>query len=197
MAETLESIIKQLTDIGIIAPGDLEDFIPPKTNPKTGDVLIAELVENRRLTQFQAAQIKAGKTKTLVLGEYVLLDKLGAGGMGQVFKAQHRRMKRLVALKVISPAAMKETSIVRRFQREVEAAARLVHPNIVTAHDASEHHGVHFLVMEFVDGTDLAALVKKRGPLSVDQAINCVCQAARGLAYAHSEGVIHRDIKPA
>jgi tRNA A-37 threonylcarbamoyl transferase component Bud32 len=117
--------------------------------------------------------------------------------MGLVLKAEHRRMERLVALKVLSPKVTKSPEALRRFQREVKAAARLEHPNIVTAHDADEANGTHFLVMQYIDGTDLSSLVKKSGPLPVDQALDCILQAARGLQYAHEHGVIHRDIKPA
>ena len=102
----------------------------------------------------------------------------------------------MVAIKVMSPAAVKSPEAVKRFHREVQAAARLTHPNIVIAFDADESNGTHFLVMEYVDGIDLSALVKKRGPLPVELASNCVLQAARGLQFAHEQGVIHRDIKP-
>jgi formylglycine-generating enzyme required for sulfatase activity len=105
-------------------------------------------------------------------------------------------MDRLVAVKVLPAASMKSPDAVQRFYREVKAAARLNHPNIVQAHDASEHEGIHYLVMEYVDGDTLSAVVKQRGPLEVRQALDCILQAAKGLAYAHSEGVIHRDIKP-
>ncbi len=127
----------------------------------------------------------------------MILDKLGQGGMGMVLKARHRRMGRVVALKVMSPAAVKSKDAVKRFHREVQTAAKLTHPNIVTAFDADEAKGTHFLVMEYVEGDDLSQLVKKHGPMSVEQAIECIIQAARGLAHAHKEGVIHRDIKPA
>ncbi|HWB00315.1 MAG TPA: bifunctional serine/threonine-protein kinase/formylglycine-generating enzyme family protein [Pirellulales bacterium] len=154
------------------------------------------LVQRELLTRFQANAIYSGGHKNLVLGEYLILEKIGAGGMGQVFKARHRRMKRVVALKVLSAAAMKAGDGAARFQREVEAAARLSHVNIVTAFDAGEANQVQYLVMEFVDGRDLASVSKKRGPLPIEQAVDFVLQAARGLAYAHSKGVVHRDIKP-
>lgn len=130
------------------------------------------------------------------LGEYTLLEHIGAGGMGQVFKARHRRMDRIVALKILPPQAVSSVESVRRFQREVKAAAKVVHPNIVTAYDAGESGGVHFLVMEFVEGVDLHRYVNERGPMPVDQAANCILQAARGLGYAHRQGIIHRDVKP-
>src|SRR5205814_1268911 len=123
--------------------------------------------------------------------------KIGQGGMGAVFKAEHRRMKRVVAIKMLPPALMKDAAAAARFQREVEAAAKLRHTNIVAADDADESNGVHVLVMEFVDGADLAESVKKSGPYPVAQAVNFILQAARGLEFAHGKGVVHRDIKPA
>ena len=117
--------------------------------------------------------------------------------MGVVFKAQHRRMKRLVAVKMIATRAIGSPDAVKRFYREVEAAAKLKHPNIVAAHDAGEHDGIHYLVMEYVEGKDLAAIVKERGPCRLPQAVDYILQAARGLQYAHEQGIVHRDIKPA
>jgi WD40 repeat protein/tRNA A-37 threonylcarbamoyl transferase component Bud32 len=131
------------------------------------------------------------------IGRYRIDGLLGQGGMGRVLKAEHPRMKRAVALKVLSPKVVRTPEALQRFQREVEAAARLTHPNIVIAYDADEADGTHFLVMEYVEGSDLSALVKQQGPLPVDQALDCVLQAARGLQYAHERGVVHRDIKPA
>jgi serine/threonine protein kinase len=116
--------------------------------------------------------------------------------MGLVLKAQHRRMKRIVALKVLSPSVTKSAHTLRRFQREVEAAARLCHANIVTAFDAGVHEGMHYLVMEYVCGKDLAAIVKAEGLLSPEQAIDYLLQTARGLEHAHKLGIVHRDIKP-
>src|SRR5208283_4330318 len=105
-------------------------------------------------------------------------DRIGAGGMGQVFKAQHRRMDRTVAIKMLPTAMTKDAVAAARFEREVRAAAKLRHPNIVAADDADEANGVHFLVMEYVEGSDLSALVKKSGPLPVARALNYVLQAA-------------------
>ena len=130
------------------------------------------------------------------LGEYEILEKLGEGGMGAVYKARHRFMKRLVAVKIIGGTALKSPQAAERFRREVEATAKVEHPNIVAAYDAGEHQGVHYLVMQFVDGKDLNTIVKERGPLPVDQAVDYILQAAHGLQYAHEQGVIHRDIKP-
>jgi serine/threonine protein kinase len=197
MAVALEQFVKQLADSGVIAPGKLENFVPPKALPKDAQELARQLVQSKCLTKFQAREIYENRAKSLILGNYTLVDKIGAGGMGQVFKAEHRRMRRTVAIKVLPPARMKDPATAARFQREVEAAAKLSHPNVVTAFDADEARGVHFLVMEYVDGTDLSALVKQNGPLPAPKAVNYILQAARGLEYAHGEGVVHRDIKPA
>lgn len=105
-------------------------------------------------------------------------------------------MKRMVAIKMLPAKTLTDAAAVARFQREVEAAAKLEHANIVAAHDADEANGVHFLVMQYVAGSDLSALVKKNGPLAITRAVDYILQAARGLDYAHKHGVIHRDIKP-
>lgn len=150
-----------------------------------------------RLTPFQTRMICDGRLSDLQIGNYDVLDRLGSGGMGTVFKARHRRMKRIVAIKVLASSFTDNKPFVQRFQREVETVARLTHPNIVTAHDADVCEAGHYLVMEFIDGTDLDRLVRLRGSLSPRLVATLVLQAARGLEYAHSKGVIHRDIKPA
>jgi serine/threonine protein kinase/Leucine-rich repeat (LRR) protein len=197
MAATLEQVVKQLEDSGIVAAGKLKECLPPKANPASSEELVKELVKQKHLTPFQAQHINAGKTKSLLLGSYTIIDKIGAGGMGQVFKALHRRMDRTVAIKMLPPAMTKDAAAAARFEREVRAAAKLSHPNIVAAHDADQANGVYFLVMEYVEGKDLSASVKKDGPFPVAKAVNYILQAARGLEFAHSKGVIHRDIKPA
>ncbi|HVX12409.1 MAG TPA: serine/threonine-protein kinase [Pirellulales bacterium] len=160
------------------------------------DSVARELIRRGRLTRYQAVQIFQGVGDSLIFGEYLVLDKIGEGGMGRVYKASHRRMKRIVALKVLPANATNSPLLVDRFYKEVELAARLSHPNIVTAYDAGEARGLHYLVMEYIDGCTLSEHIKAHGPLPVDQAMNCILQAARGLDYAHSEGIIHRDVKP-
>ncbi len=127
---------------------------------------------------------------------YEILERLGAGGMGTVFKARHRLMDRIVALKVMNPQLLADPVAVGRFQREVKAAAQLAHPHIVTAYDAEQVGGLHFLAMEFVEGQTLAEVVDQRGPLPVHRACEYIRQAALGLQYAHQRGMVHRDIKP-
>lgn len=127
---------------------------------------------------------------------YEVLRELGRGGMGVVYLAKHRLMGRMVALKVISPRLLQNQMAVERFRHEVQAAARLNHRNIVTAFDAEQAGESHFLVMEYVDGTDLATIVARLGRLPVMYACNYVMQAALGLQHAHEQGMVHRDIKP-
>ncbi len=119
------------------------------------------------------------------------------GGMGAVYKAEHRMMERLVALKVISRSFTANPQAVERFRREVKAAAKLSHANIVTAHDAEQAGDLHFLVMEFVDGVGLDRLIARQGKPTISQACGLIRQAALGLQHAHEKGMVHRDIKPA
>jgi formylglycine-generating enzyme required for sulfatase activity/serine/threonine protein kinase len=196
MPASVADFVKAAEESGILTADSLDEFLRGVAPDTDATALANRLVKDGRLTGFQAKYIYGGKAKSLVLGPYVVLDMLGKGGMGYVYKAEHRRMRRVVALKVISKAALKSPAAVQRFEREVQAAARLEHPNIVTAHDAGEAAGTHYLVMQFVDGRNLSEVVKELGPQPVGRVVDWILQAARGLAFAHEQGVIHRDIKP-
>lgn len=199
-AKSVEAFASLLSHSGLMSQDDINSFlqksVPPDVTISSAEDLSEYLVRKQKLTEFQAEWLQQGKTEGLVLGNYVVLDKLGAGGMGVVFKAQHRRMKRTVALKVLPEAIAKSPDAINRFHREVEAAAKLQHPNIAAAYDADDDKGVHFLVMEFVDGPNLSAYLKQEGPLPLPYALALTLQTAYGLAHAHSQGVVHRDIKP-
>lgn len=158
--------------------------------------LAKELLQRGWLTAYQINQLFQGKGDELVLGQYLILERIGEGGMGQVFKARQQRMNRLVALKVIRKDRLGSSETVRRFQREVLAAAQLSHPNVVTAYDADQVGNVHFFAMEFVEGTDLSKLIREYGPLPIPLASNYILQAAQGLQHAFEKGMVHRDIKP-
>jgi len=199
MAVSLDEFIRSLSECGLMTAEEVHSFLsglPPDKRPTTAEHLAREMVTLGKLTKYQAQAIYQRKTAYLVLGNYVLLERIGRGGMGQVFKAKHKKMDRIVALKVLSPTAMKSPGAVKRFLREAKAAAKLAHANIVTAHDADEDKGMHYLVTEYVDGENLSAIVRQHGALSLGRAVDYIVQAARGLEYAHSNGVIHRDIKP-
>jgi serine/threonine protein kinase len=154
------------------------------------------LVAEGILTPFQICTLTSGDTQPLILGRYRLLDELGRGGMGRVYKALHTVMDRVVAVKVISPELIRDPLAVEWFRREVRACTQLAHPNIVMAYDADEAEGLHFLVMEYVHGITLDALVKQIGPLPIPYICALMCQAARGLQHAHDKAMVHRDIKP-
>ena len=200
MTVSAQQFQEQLIESGLLTESELLavlGLVPVDARPKDGKQFATWLVKEKKLTPYQAEQLLIGNTRSLVLGNYVVLDELGRGGMGVVLKAEHRRMDRVVALKILSAAMTDTPEAVLRFQREVKAAARLEHPNIVVAYDADEADGTHFLVMQFVEGTDLSSFVKEKGTLSVDRAVTIVLRVAQGLEYAHSRGVVHRDIKPA
>jgi serine/threonine-protein kinase len=154
------------------------------------------LVGEGILTPLQAHRVLAGETNGLVLGPYRVLEEIGRGGMGRVYKALHTIMGRVVALKVMAPDLVQNAQSREWFLREVRNVTRLSHPNIVVAHDANEVDGVLFLAMEFVAGMTLAERVRSRGPLPVGQACHFMRQAALGLQHAHERGLVHRDIKP-
>jgi serine/threonine-protein kinase len=159
--------------------------------------LARAVVRRGWLTVFQINQLLQNHGSDLLVGPYILKERLGEGGMGQVFKARHRSLDRLVALKVIRQEALTNPTTIRRFEREVQANGRFTHPNIVRAFDAGQSGGTYYLAMEFIEGIDLALLVKREGPLAVPRACDYIRQAALGLQHAHEMGCIHRDIKPA
>jgi formylglycine-generating enzyme required for sulfatase activity/serine/threonine protein kinase len=173
----------------------------------TGDTFVAQLQEARRLPADQTVDHAGQRTDeraSLVdtpaaLAEhprYEVVGLVGTGGMGDIYKARHRVMDRMVAIKVINRKLVRKSEAVERFHREVKLAASLSHPNIITSYDAEQADDVHLLVMEYVDGVDLSRRVQDRGPLPVSDACDYVQQAARGLQYAHERGMVHRDIKP-
>ncbi|MCA9048300.1 MAG: protein kinase [Planctomycetaceae bacterium] len=197
MVTTTDDFFDALVELSILEESEAATIRQKAGSGGAGVKLLArELIRQGKLTEFQARCIVRGKGKSLLLGNYLLQEKIGAGGMGQVFKATHRVMKRDVALKILPEHLTRDWDLLRRFHREIQAAGKLSHPNIVTAFDADRAGDVHYYVMELVAGRDLASLVADQGPLGVQQAIECTIQAARGLEYAHRQGMVHRDVKP-
>jgi serine/threonine protein kinase len=162
----------------------------------TGESLAEELRRRGWLTSYQIKEVEAGRVSALVFGPYTILDVLGEGGMGRVYKARHRALDRLTALKIIRPDRLAGPHAVVRFAQEARSAANLKHPNLVTVYDAGEIDGVPFAALEYVAGSDLQRLVAESGPLPVGKACDYVRQASLGLQHAHEAGLIHRDIKP-
>jgi eukaryotic-like serine/threonine-protein kinase len=191
-----QSFLQEVRDHGLLSEQQLaaaaQKFAPDSPHHD----LSAALIDQGWLTPFQAKQIAARQAKSLVLGQYRLLEELGRGGFGCVYKAVHQIMNRIVAVKVISPERVHDERARAWFRREVLATTQLQHPNIVMAYDANEVDGVLFLVMEYVDGPNLSDVVRAQGPLPVGLACTAMYQAARALQYAHERGMVHRDIKP-
>lgn len=156
--------------------------------------LASHFVALGTLTPYQAQQLRAGRGK-LTLGPYLITEWIGQGGMGQVFKAVHTVMGRESAVKVL-PLEKSTAESRDSFQREIRLQAGLDCPYLVRAYDAGRDGNVHYLVTEYVPGTDLRRLVRSRGPLPVEQAAMILRQAALGLQYAHDQGLVHRDVKP-
>jgi serine/threonine protein kinase len=155
------------------------------------------LIQQGVLTHFQAEKLIAGRWRGFVInGKYRLLERLGAGGMGQVFLCEHITMGRKVALKILPVAQAEDPASLARFYREARAVARLDHPNIVRAHDIDHDDKLHFIVLEFVDGCNLHDFIRKNGNLNPQRAAHYIRQAALGLQHAHEAGLVHRDIKP-
>jgi serine/threonine protein kinase len=161
------------------------------------DAALAEhLVQENLLTRFQVRQLRAGASNFQV-GKYIITDCIGRGGNGIVFKARHRMMPRYVALKTLNKSSLHQANeSLARFKREIDIVARLEHPNVVRALDVLETRSHLYLVLEYVVGKDLGAVVKERGPLPVTEVIDYALQIAQGLRYAHEQGIIHRDLKP-
>ena len=131
-----------------------------------------------------------------LLGPYRLQEKLGEGGMGAVYKAVHEHLDKVIAIKVLPATLTQQADAVARFRQEMKAVGKVEHPNIVRAMDAGEIGGIHYLAMEYVEGTDLTHYIKTKGPMSIPNACRVIRQAALGLAAAHAAGLVHRDIKP-
>ncbi len=196
-SESPDAFLAAVREAGLLDPARLAE-LAAWADKSLADMqgLVAEILRRGWLTPYQIKEVHRGRGAGLTLGRYALLDLLGEGGMGRVFKALDTRLGREVALKVIRKEKLTRPSVLRRFQREMEAAAKLSHPNVVLAFDADEANGVHFYAMEYVEGTDLTKLVQSRGPLAVPQACDYVRQAALGLQHAAEQGLVHRDVKP-
>jgi serine/threonine protein kinase len=194
---TVDTLVEALRGRPILSPKQFDELIRDHAPAHADTLELARtLIRLGWLTIYQAKKILSGKPEDLLIGQYVILDKLGEGGMGKVYKATQLSLNRVVALKIVRNSLLRSDTALKRFHREVRAAARLRHPNIVHVFDADHVGDRHFLCMEYIDGIDLAKLVKTRGSLPIATACSYVRQAALGLQHAHDHGMVHRDIKP-
>jgi len=202
MLQSIDSavnLVAQLRQLKLLPANILDDLTRRlQAGNLDGDprTLAGHLMRQNWLTPYQVNLLFSGRGGELIIGPYVVLERLGEGGAGQVFKARHQRMHRVVALKIIRKELLGDPDTVARFQREIEVVSQLDHVNVVHAYDAGPAGGIFFLAMEYIEGIDLARLVKQSGPLTVAQACDYIRQAATGLQHAHERGLVHRDIKP-
>lgn len=175
-----------------LAQAAAKGTLPPEVRK-----LAALMVREGVLTIFQAEQLLQGKWRNFTIGKYKVLERLGSGAVSNVFLCEHQFMRNRVAVKVLFTTKADNPGILQRFYREARAAAALDHPNIVHAYDIDHEDNLHFLVMEYVEGTNLGKIVSKYGPMDTLRAVHYIRQAAQGLQHAHENGLIHRDIKPA
>jgi response regulator RpfG family c-di-GMP phosphodiesterase len=198
-------LLNRLLDGWVVLPEEWEetpaDVRAELTALAVPDLLLARLVERHLLTPFQADAVRKGMETELILGQYRLLEPIGRGGMGSVYRAEHVHLRREVAIKVMSRSVGENPRLLHRFYAEARAVARLQHPNLVACLDAGRHHRPgnqprDYYVMELIPGTDLQDAVRLRGPLPPGRVCDLFRQVAEGLAEAHRLGLVHRDIKP-
>ena len=197
--QTMDEFLRVTRASGLVDSDRLDEAISSwkgVTGP-VPEACIQAIIDNGLLTTWQLDQLRKGKHKGFVLGKYKLLRLLGQGGMSSVYLAEHMTLHNKVAIKVLPVKRVDQTSYLARFEREAQSSARLNHPHIARAFDLDTSGSIHFIVMEYIDGTDLHARVKQDGPLPVREAADFIRQAALGLHHAHEEGLVHRDIKPA
>jgi serine/threonine-protein kinase len=198
-AVPISSFLQAIGSLSVLSERQIhqiEEKVTVGEFPADAAELATRLVKEGLLTDYQSRQLVKGKGDSLVFGRYLILDYLGKGTMGKVYKAVHRMMGRTVALKILDARFLSNTRTLARFQREMQLVGRLDHPNVIRAFDADRIADCHFIAMEFADGLTLQDLMKERGALPPAEAVFYAYQAAEGLAHAHARGVLHRDVKP-
>jgi len=199
MKPEVDLAIGELVKHGVLHKDEIDSAFekyPEAASIDDRDALGDFLEQIGLITAFQAGELRNKRVADLAMANYLILDRLGEGGMGTVFRARHKRMRRIVALKVLNPEIQENPDHLQRFQREIETLARLNHPGVIQAYDADFGPSGFFLVLELVEGSDLDGIVRKNGPLPVSEAIDAMIQSAKALQYVHDQGMVHRDIKP-
>jgi serine/threonine-protein kinase len=192
-------LLRNIEKAGILSDRQIDEI---RTKLRVGDYpydteqLARRLVRDRLLTEYQATRLLKNKPYGLSIGKYVILEKVGSGSMGRVYKARHQLMGRLVAIKIVAPEIASNARVVARFQREMKMVGRLDHPNVVRAYDADQVGPSLYIVMEYVLGQSLSHLQRAHGPLPPMDVVRYAIEAARGLGHAHQQGIVHRDVKP-
>jgi len=194
---TVYQFVNDVLQAQLLDADQREEILQMQETAADARELAQELLRRQFVTAFQINQIFLGKGASLNIGPFLLLERVGEGGMGQVYKVKQKVLNRIIALKVIRKECMENPKVIQRFEREIRATAALNHPHIVRAYDADQVRGTYYIAMEYIEGDDLAKIVKDHGPLPVNQACDYIRQAALGLQHAYERGLVHRDIKPA
>jgi eukaryotic-like serine/threonine-protein kinase len=201
MGQSFDQFFRYLTDSVKLSAEEIRrlhaGLASERVDSVAGEQFVRELLRVNLIDAKQAAAILQGPSPAIQLGEYLMLDRLGQSRRSMVFRAEHRRLQRVVALKLLAPHLLREPGAESRAVLEVRDMVHLVHPHLVATWGIDEIAGLHVLATEFVDGIDLSRLVQAQGPLSVRAAVDFLAQAARGLGHIHSRGLLHRDIQPA
>lgn len=179
----LRTIFQQWQQTGRKADSDVEDFRK-------------YLVESKTLSEYQAALVQRGREDGFFIGEYVILDRIGSGQSGGVYKAAHKSGQ-ILAVKVLPGSKARDTNMLNRFLREGRLLTQLDHPNVVRAYQVGSANGIQFIAMDYLDGETLDATLDRRNRLPPGEACRLVAQALRGLQHLHDRNMIHRDLKPA
>jgi serine/threonine-protein kinase len=192
MSVELPTFWEGLRESGLLPPEQVRELAGDHALSGDATIVARQLVQRGLLTWYQAARLAEGQGRELAFGVYSILDRLGEG----VFKARHRDSQRVVYLRIFPRDYLANADAVRRFQRAVQAAAKVIHPSLVQILNAGQVAGVGYCALEPVEGVDLARLVNKSGPLAIAQACECVRQVALGLQRAHEHGLVHHAVKP-
>jgi serine/threonine protein kinase len=196
--DSVENMLAILQRMQVMTPQEVEEIarelLPHFTDPLD---LAHSLVEVEWLTEYQVELLFGNRWEDLRVGPYLILDRLGEGGVSEVFRAWDTLKGRQVALKVMRQHLTDQTAAAREFQRELQAVTRLAHPNVIQIYDAQQLGTLHYFAMEYVEGLDLDRHVRRTGPIPIEQACEYIRQVAQGLQHAHQMGLVHRDIKPA
>lgn len=198
-ATTIGKFLRTIIKSGVLDSDQLHKALQSAPEGWRNDPNIAAsyLVKKGVLTRFQAFKLLQGAVLGLVLGPYEVLAQVGKGGMGFVYLARDKRDRKLLAIKVLPPKkAQASERLLARFQREMEICRKLSHPNLAQTYAVGVHEGVYYIAMEYIKGKNLFQLVSDHGPLEVPRAARLFSEVALGLEYAHSQGIIHRDMKP-
>ncbi len=201
MEFTVENICGLLIRSRLLAPEDVRSAYQRWLTEARDDVnnvnqFIRWLVANNSLTEYQGNLIAKGHADSFFLDQYKILDRLGRGRMAGVYKATHH-LGQVVAIKVLPPSKSENPQMLARFQREARLALKLKHPNVVRSFQVGEANGLHYLVMEYLEGETLEDVLQRRKKLNINEAVRAIYQALLGLQHIYEQGMVHRDLKPA